>query len=42
MAKKLKNVLSSTATRHSEREANQKAECLSDPMTAIIVIINNK
>lgn len=42
MAVKLQNILSNTASRHSEGETDQKTKYISDPMTAIIVIINNK
>lgn len=41
MAIKLQNILSNTASRHAG-ETDQKTKCISDPMTAITVIINNK
>lgn len=41
MAIKLQNILSNTASWHSG-ETDQKTKCISDPMTAITVIINNK
>lgn len=42
MAIKLQNILTNTASRHTEGELDQKTKCLSDPMAAITVIINNK
>jgi len=42
MVIKLQNILFNTASGHSGEETDQKTKCISDPMTAITVIINNK